>query len=227
MESTVEEQNEAEVKANYPGREDVLEKEMAEMMRKRSDDTTSAVNALRKAFPEPVLTREQWRECRRAVEAGMQLREAAESFGVEYEAVKKRSLREEWLTEARIVSKAEEIAGKEAERVRNLSRPVPTGEKRAETASQALVESFENHRSGTLLNLARMAGKGISRAMQADLPIENWQDAKIVADIAMKLHNVGQEGVNVNVLVGGDGGFEGPVISLSEECDMDETGDDD
>ena len=125
----------------------------------------------------------------------------------------------------------EEVAQDKAEGIK--SRAVTSGLDVAKVPSNAIsavVETFESHRSGTLLNLARMAGKGISRAMQADLPIENWQDAKIVADIAMKLHNVGQEGVNVNVLVGGDGGFDGPLVEIGDietdiETDMDELDD--
>ena len=179
-----------------------------------------------KSFPEPVLTREQWNEVKRAVEAGMEMREASNRFSVDYQTIKVRAWREGWLHDSKIKALAEQVKAKEAAKVESL-KPIETeGQKPVLTASSALVESFESHRSGTLLNLARMAGKGISKAMQADLPIENWQDAKIVADIAMKLHNVGQEGVNVNVLVGGDGGFDGPVIELNEtDCDVDDVDD--
>ena len=179
-----------------------------------------------KSFPEPVLTREQWNEVKRAVEAGMEMREASNRFSVDYQTIKVRAWREGWLHDSKIKALAEQVKAKEAAKVESL-KPIETeGQKPVLTASSALVESFESHRSGTLLNLARMAGKGISRAVQADLPIENWQDAKIVADIAMKLHNVGQEGVNVNVLVGGDGGFDGPVVEISDmETDIDELDD--
>lgn len=201
MESTVEEQNEAEVKANYPGCEDV------------------------RSFPEPVLTVEQWKECQRCVESGMDLNEAAQAFGVEYEAVKKKAQRGQWLTKTRIVTLAAGLAEKEAAKVKSLSPVVPTGEKRTELAPKLLAESFESHRSQTLLSLAKLAGKGIERAINANLEVENWQDAKIVADIAMKLHNVGSEGVNVNVLVGGDGGFDGPVIEIHESDTYDDEDD--
>jgi len=179
-----------------------------------------------RSFPEPVLTREQWNEVKRAVEAGMEMREASNRFSVDYQTIKVRAWREGWLHDSKIKALAEQVKAKEAAKVESL-KPIETeGQKPVLTASSALAESFESHRSGTLLNLARMAGKGISRAMQADLPIENWEDAKIVADIAMKLHNVGQEGVNVNVLVGGDGGFDGPVIEV-EGADYDESDADD
>ena len=183
------------------------------------------------SWDNPVLTPEQWQEVRKACEAGMTYGEASEKWQIENATIRKRAQREEWITTTRIKIMAEKIIEKEsqdkAEGIK--SRAVTSGQDVARVPSnaiQAVAETFESHRSGTLLNLARMAGKGISRAVQADLPIENWQDAKIVADIAMKLHNVGQEGVNVNVLVGGDGGFDGPVVEISDmETDIDELDD--
>lgn len=142
----------------------------------------------------------------------MELSEAAKAFGVEYEAVKKRAQREQWFTKTRIKTLADELKEKEAAKVRSLSPAVPTNEKPALTASQAIAETFESHRSGTLLNLAKLAGKGIQKAIDANLEIENWQDAKIAADIAMKLHNVGQDSVQVNIAQAFAGMDEGPVV---------------
>ena len=183
------------------------------------------------SWDNPVLTPEQWQEVRKACEAGMTYGEASEKWQIENATIRKRAQREEWITTTRIKIMAEKIIEKEsqdkAEGIK--SRAVTSGQDVARVPSnaiQAVAETFESHRSGTLLNLARMAGKGISRAVQADLPIENWHDAKIVADIATKLHNVGQEGVNGNVLVGGDGGFDGPVVEISDmETDIDELDD--
>ena len=183
------------------------------------------------SFDNPVLTPEQWQDVRKACEAGLSSMEAGERWGIDPAAVRKRAQREEWLTETRIKLMASRIIEKQSQEKAQAiqSRAVTNGQEVARLPSNAIsavVETFESHRSGTLLNLARMAGKGISRAVQADLPIENWQDAKIVADIAMKLHNVGQEGVNVNVLVGGDGGFDGPAIEIGGELDADLDDDD-
>lgn len=178
------------------------------------------------SFPE-ALEGVDWKQCRMACEAGLDLKEASDIFKVSYEALRKRAQREEWLHPAKL-----QALRNEKKQEVMLSQACPIGQKPVLTAKEALTETLEGHRSQTLLGLAKLAGKGISRAMQADLPIENWQDAKIVADIAMKLHNVGQEGVNVNVLVGGDGGFDGPVIengaldgpdsALDYDDDMDE-----
>lgn len=183
------------------------------------------------SWDNPVLTPEQWQEVRKACEAGMTYGEASEKWQIENATIRKRAQREEWITTTRIKIMAEKIIEKESqEKARQIeSRQVTRveeGRNVPSTAIQAVAETFESHRSGTLLGLAKLAGKGIERAINANLEVENWQDAKIVADIAMKLHNVGQEGVSVNVLVGGDGGFEGPVIELNEtDCDVDELDD--
>ena len=175
------------------------------------------------SWDNPVASPERWAEIRRAVEAGMSERKASQVFGIDYETVRKRSQREEWMTEGRILAKAQALRDKARVAIDSQSPAVPMGEQRPETASQAVVSSLEGYRSQTVLGLAKLAKKGVERAIDANLTIENWQDAKIVADIAMKLHNVGQEGVQVNVLVGGDGGFDGPVVETEAECVEDET----
>ena len=169
-----------------------------------------------------------WAEIRRACEAGLSLIDAAKVFQISYEALRKRAQRETWLHPAKIEElknqKKQELLETRAREQASLMRP--NGVIAPLNASQAIAETFESHRSGTLLGLAKLAGKGIERAINANLEVENWQDAKIVADIVMKLHNVGQEGVHVNVLVGGDGGFEGPVVELNEtDYDVDDVDD--
>lgn len=201
MESTVEEQNEAEVKANYPGREETESKP--------------------RSFPEPILTKEQWAQIKTACEAGLNTREASEVFNVSFDAVRQRALRENWLTPRKIEKMARE------QTVAPLSREGQNGEKCAETGLEGVASYLAGSKSRMLLGLHKAAEKGVETLVAANLPVENWQDGKIVADIICKLTGVGQEGVNVNVLVGGDGGFDGPVISLGEDCDMDETGEDD
>ncbi len=206
METTVEEQNEAEIAANYPGSEEA---------RPKNGGYMEPLNA-------------PWDEMKDAVEKhGMTLLQVSEQFGVSHDAVKQRASRHEWLTPKRL---AELLAKRRTAEMERASLAVTQGGvvvKCAPDAIQAVSDTFERHRSTTLLGLAKLAGKGIERAISANLEVENWQDAKIVADIAMKLHNVGQEGVNVNVLVGGDGGFDGPTISISDEMEDDETGEDD
>ena len=177
------------------------------------------------SFPQAILSPIEWMEVRRSVEVGgMTLREASEAHKIGYDAVRQRALREDWLTPAKI---AEKIRQKEQEaRDSALSQVVaPRGGNLPNdankphlpvTASSARLSTFLDYREVSLLKLAKVADRGLEQVVSADLPVENWQDAKIVADIAMKLHNVGQEGVNVNVLVGGDGGFDGPAIEMDK-----------
>lgn len=164
------------------------------------------------SWQNPVADPERWIEIRRAVEAGMSQKEASDVFKISYEAIKKRAQREEWLTEKRIE------AAKEAK----IASLVPDKSLAPQNALQAVAESFESHRSGTLLNLAKLAGKGIQKAIDANLNIENWQDAKIAADIAMKLHNVGQDSVQVNIAQAFAGMDEGPVVETEVENADDE-----
>lgn len=170
-----------------------------------------------RSFPEAVLTKEQWGQVERACVAGMPYSEAAKVFQVTQEAIRQRAFRGQWLTPIKIEKM------KQAQAVTQLSQQGAKIEKRPETALEAVAESMEGYKSRTMLGLLKLAEKGVSRAMSADLPVENWQDAKLVADIAMKLHQVGQEGVQVNVLVGGDSSLnEGNTYDLENFPDNDE-----
>ncbi len=184
----------------------------------------------------PVLTPDQWGEVRRAVEAGMGMPEAAKQWGVDYEAVKKRAQREEWLTDSRIKMLAEKLKAEEALKIERKnaaegkSLTVPQAENGQKTAGEAILPqksalesvaaSLEGYRSRTLLKLAKLAEKGVEKAIDANLNIENWQDAKIAAELALKLH-APQAGnsVQVNVLTDGSASFEVenfPVIEAEE-----------
>jgi len=186
-------------------------------------EKTEQEGEVKASFPEAVLTREQWSECRRAVESGLEMKEAAVKFGIEYQTVKVRAWREKWLHDSRIKTLAEQVKAKEAAKVSSLLPTETVERKPVLTASQAIAETFESHRSQTLLNLAKLAGKGIQRAIDANLNIENWQDAKIAADIAMKLHNVGTESVQVNIAQAFAGMDEGPLVSIDEDQVNDDT----
>ena len=171
----------------------------------------------KREFPKP-LEGVDWQQCRSAVEAGLELPEASRVFKVPYEAVKKRAQREGWLHPAKV-----ETLKNEKTREAILSRTCPDGEKPATTALEAVSASLEGYRSRTLLGLAKLAEKGVSRAIDANLEIENWQDAKIAADIAMKLHQVGQEGVQVNICNAFADMDEGKLIETEAEI-MDDEG---
>ena len=76
------------------------------------------------------------------------------------------------------------------------------------SALESVAASLEGYRSRTLLKLAKLAEKGVEKAIDANLNIENWQDAKIAAELALKLH-APQAGnaVQVNVITDGSACF--------------------
>lgn len=173
-----------------------------------------------RSFPEAVLTPEQWEQVKQACIAGMSYRDAEKVFKVDYFAVKQRAWREEWPTPLKLEKMRREKS------VTPVLQEGQLSEKRPETALQALTESMEGYRSRTILGLAKLAEKGVSRAVSADLPVENWQDAKLVADIAMKLHQVGQESVQVNICNAFADMGEGAVIETGAEIVGDDEGED-
>ena len=171
------------------------------------------------SWANPVATQERWLEVRRAVEAGMAQIEASQVFKISYEAIKKRAQREEWITDGKIKSLI--IEKKESPEL------VPQGEKSQEgaisppqNALEAVAASLEGYRSRTLLKLAKLAEKGVEKAIDANLNIENWQDAKIAAELALKLHAPqASNSVQVNVLTDGSASFDVgdfPVIEADE-----------
>jgi len=172
-----------------------------------------------RGFPEAILSPDQWSQVKEACIAGLSYREAADVFRTSYDAIKQKACREKWATPLRIEKERAEKT------VTALSPTVAIGEKRPETALDALSTSLDGYRSRTLLQLAKAAENGVKRMVAADLPVESWQDAQIAATIAMKLHNVGQEGVQVNVCAAFAGMEEGPLIETGPAKDEEEQGD--
>jgi len=177
------------------------------------------------SWDNPVLTPDQWQEVRRAVEAGLSYSEASERWQIESATIRKRAQREEWLTDTRIKIMAEKIVAKESqEKIEQVQSRQVTA--RPETALEAVSESLDGYKRRTILHLHKLAEKGVETAVAANLNIENWQDAKIAADIAMKLHQVGQEGVQVNICNAFADMDEGKLIETEiEKVDDDDSRD--
>ena len=173
----------------------------------------------RGSFPAAILTPEQWAQVKEACVAGMSYQDAAKIFKTSYDAIRQRASREEWLTPLKIekVLRAQSVTKTE-----QVSQRVVEVEKRPETALEAVSATLEGYRSRTLLGLAKLAEKGVSRAIDANLEIENWQDAKIAADIALKLHQVGQDAVQVNICNAFADMDEGKLVETEAEEIADE-----
>lgn len=184
------------------------------------EQTTQGQQEKPRSFPEAVLTPEQWEQVKQACIAGMSYKDAEKVFKVDYFAIKQRAWREEWPTPLKLEKMRREKA------VTPVLQEGQFSEKRPETALQALTESMEGYKSRTMLSLLKLAEKGVSRAVSADLPVENWQDAKIAAEIAMKLHQVGQESVQVNICNAFADMGEGAVVETEAEIVSEDEGED-
>ena len=135
----------------------------------------------------PVLTDEQWAEARRCAEIGMTLKEVAEDFGVEYEAVKKKAQRENWLTIFKLERMLAET--KEAEReVSVKSEKSPKVLDSSLSSSSSIEKRLLAFHTANKLGLARAAGKGIETALElmesGEIKPTSLQDLKTLADVA-------------------------------------------
>ncbi len=183
------------------------------------EEEKEAETEAKPGFPEPVLSREQWQEVRRAVEAGLSMSEAAQKWAVDYETVKKRAQREEWITESRIKMLAEKLKEKQSLKIENreLSPSVPN---RPENASEALATSLESYRSGTLLGLAKTLKNAINSPEAQSIIPENVSELVQLGGLALKLYGIEQQNsVQVNIVTDGSadfGGDEFPVIDVND-----------
>jgi hypothetical protein len=90
-----------------------------------------------------------------------------------------------------------------------------------QVVTKSIAEKGENCRN-RLLDLAKT---GIEKAISADLPVESWQDAKIVAEIASKAAGwAGETGPQVQVLF--TGGTNTPTLDADCEVVREEPGSD-
>ncbi len=171
-------------------------------------------------FPEPVLSRDQWQEVRRAVEAGLEMREAAERFKLSYQTLKVRAWREGWLHDSKIKALAEQVRQKEAAKVENLKPGETKGQNCVVSASEALATSLESHRSQTLLGLAKTLKNAINSPEAQSIIPENVSELVQLGGLALKLYGIEQSNsVQVNIVTDGSadfGGDEFPVIDVND-----------
>jgi hypothetical protein len=156
-----------------------------------------------------------WEEARRAAETGAPIAFVAEKFGVSFEAVKKRSQRENWLLPCRVEALREkqrayvlEQAKKEglSPTVPNLPKEGPlvspemkgTSQQAAPVTAESLAIMGESLRS-TVLQKTLAA---LRKARLEDLPIESWGDAKTAVEVGLKVSGLESQaqGPSLNVL---------------------------
>jgi len=90
----------------------------------------------------------------------------------------------------------------------------------AQKAASSIAENIASIGTANRLLALQIASKGLKRADQANLEVENWQDFKILVDSVAKLTGLeGGNSVQVNVLTDGSAGFDVedfPVIDADE-----------
>lgn len=127
-----------------------------------------------------------WQSIRRCVELGVPLRDAAEKFGVTYEAIKKRNQREAWVTPAKIEQMRADVPPASPSAI----PPAIVAGTIAEMGAELKITTLQK----TL--------QAIKRADLSSLPIDSWQDAKTAFDIGLKAAGLdSQAGPAVSVIV--------------------------
>lgn len=138
----------------------------------------------------PVLSDEQWQEARRCAEMGLTLREVSEDFGVSYDAVRQRALREDWLTVSRLEAKLAEAKLGEAKSdlSQNVADSGNSNEKRLEMPIEHVEKRLAAFHTRNKLGLARLAGKGLEKAAErmeeGILEPKSLSDVRTLAEIA-------------------------------------------
>jgi hypothetical protein len=109
----------------------------------------------------PTPSPEPWSAAREAVALGVNLREAAHSYGLSYDAVRKRAAREKWPRPATLPPP--------------ISAPVPVP---AQVAAQSWAERGELHRAAVF----KLASEALAKAKPRRL--EDWSDIERAARLA-------------------------------------------
>lgn len=144
-------------------------------------------------MPASPLTHDEVEQIKIAVESGLTIKEAADKFGVDYEALRKRSQREKWVT----IQRMDDEVQKAREKLR-MSRMSQTP-----SASTVVIETIaERGEKFRSLALA-VAQRGMERAKVANLDVESWDDVKKITEIGAKAAGLDKgEGASVTVLFG-------------------------
>lgn len=151
-----------------------------------------------------LLSPAEWQALKVASIRGVSDGELAAEYGVTEESIRKRRSRDAiwgavWTPQKQKQAQFKEEAAKVSQIV-----------------GQSIAEKGETCRN----RLLDLAAGGIEKAISADLPVESWQDAKIVAEIASKAAGwAGETGAAVQVLFTGTHGT-GMTAALDVESEV-------
>ena len=164
--------------------------------------------------PQAVLSDQDWEALKIASMAGVGDKELAAQYEISQETIRSRRFRDEiWKAtceKLRLITKDQtqrETEGRERTLV-------------AQKAASSIAENIASIGTANRLLALQIASKGLKRADQANLEVENWQDFKILVDSVAKLTGLeGGNSVQVNVLTDGSASFDVedfPVIDADE-----------
>jgi len=144
-------------------------------------------------MPENETEKPDWQSIRRCAELGVPLKTVAAKFNVNYEAVKKRNQRENWLTP----TKLEEVRAQKLAKVPQSSPDSAPLDMVTGTIAEMGAELQTTVLSKTLA--------AIKRADLAGLPIDSWSDAKTAVEVGLKVSGLEAQagGPSLNVLFTG------------------------
>ncbi len=126
-----------------------------------------------------------WQSIRRCAELGVPLKDIAAKFGIQYEAVKKRSQREQWLTPAKIEQARAAVAPAPAQPGLVPLSSLPSSKEAPDSSAIVAGTIAEMGVELKTVTLSK-ALTAIKRADLASLPIDSWSDAKTAFEIGLK-----------------------------------------
>lgn len=154
-----------------------------------------------------VISAETWELIRTANMRGVPIRELSEKYGVTRDAIRQKRCRDKvWqaVVNPDVVIENAGIINESSQAVTVASDSLSLAQKVASSVSESIAAVGQQNR---LLAL-QIASKGLSRANEANLPVKDWSDVKILADITAKLTGLeGGNAVQVNVITDGSGHF--------------------
>jgi hypothetical protein len=144
-------------------------------------------------MPDEETEKPDWQSIRRCAELGVPLKTVAEKFGVNYEAVKKRNQRENWLTPAKL----EEVRAQKLAKV-----PQSSPDSAPLDLVTGTVAEMGQELQTTVLSKTLAA---LKKANLSALPIESWGDAKTAVEVGLKVSGLEAQagGPSLNVLFTG------------------------
>ena len=151
-------------------------------------------------MPDEETEKPDWQSIRRCAELGVPLVTVAEKFGVNYDAVRKRNQRENWLTPSKLAE------------IREAKKPLVTPESRESEPLDLVTGTIAEMGQELQTTVLSKTLAALKKANLSALPIESWGDAKTAVEVGLKVSGLEAQasGPSLNVL------FTGAPPSLVE-----------